>query len=102
MAKKARFGDWTKGEVRETTTWNVSYSVSFSDGKSTSGKVQVICHTREQAGKRVVSLIKRRDPQARVTVRRIWAIGETPGGLHLPSGLEWVDSEIEGKHKKPL
>lgn len=100
--KKARFGDWTEGEVRETTTFNVSYSVAFKDGKSTSGKVQVVCHTREQAGKRVTFLLKRRDPQARVTVRRIWELGKTPGGLHLPPGLEFVDDEIEGKHKKPL
>ena len=100
--KKARFGDWTKGVVRETTTFNVSYSVWFSDGQKASGKVQVVCHTREQAGERVVFMLKRRDPRARVQVRKIWEPGKTPGGLVLPSGLEFVDDEIEGKHKKPL
>lgn len=100
--KKARFGDWTEGVIRETTTFNVSYSAQFSDGKKASGKVQVVCHTREEAGERVVRILKRRDSRVRVQVRRIWEPGKTPAGLELPSGLEWVDDEIEGKHKEPL
>lgn len=100
--KKARFGDWTKGPVEENTTFNVSYRVWFSDGTKTSGKIQVICPTKEVAGQRVVRQLKRRDPRAEVEVRRIWEKGKTPGGLYLPSGYEFVDDEIEGKGKKPL
>ena len=102
MAKKARFGDWTKGDVRETTTFNVSYSLRFTDGKKTSGKVQVICETREQAGRRVQRMLRRNPRVEGITVKQIWEVGKTPGGLYLPPGIEFIDDEVDGKHKKPL
>jgi hypothetical protein len=100
VAKKARFGDWTKGEVRETTTFCVSYSVAFSDGtKSTSGTIKCVASSKEEAGEKCVRKLKRRDSRARVQIRRIWEPGMTPGGLYLPAGVEWVDDEVEGKGK---
>ena len=98
-----RWGDWQKGEFRPegTVKFNVSYSVAFPDGSTASGKVQIVCRTKEDAGERAVYMIKRREPRARVTIRRIWEQGKTPGGLYLPPGLEWIDDEVEGKGKVP-
>jgi hypothetical protein len=39
-------------------------------------------------------------PNAQVTIRRIWKPGQTPGGLYLPDGTEWIDDEVSGKGKK--
>lgn len=97
-----RFGDWGKGPETawESKLYNVSYSVRYRDGTVTSGKVQVrTAEGREAAGQRIVRQLKRPDPQAAVTIRFIWEPGRTPSGLYLPSRLEWIDDEIEGKHK---
>lgn len=98
-----RFGDWGKGEIRESERFFVSYSVAFADGTSTSGTVEIATKQgKEGAGKRCVKQIKRAHPDARVTVRMIWKKGMTPGGIHLPPGSEWIDDEVEGRRKKPL
>lgn len=97
-----RFGDWSKGpdSAWESKTYNVSYSVKYSNGTVTSGKVQVrTTGGKEAVGQRIVRQLKRRDPRAAVTVRFIWEPGRTPSGLFLPGRLEWIDDEIEGKHK---
>ena len=103
MAKRARFGDWTKGQPKDTETWNISYSWSDSENPEWkgSGKVQVASRSQRGAKVRIVKQIQRRFPHARVTIRRCWRPGQTPGGIWLPRGVDWIDDEVEGKGRTP-
>lgn len=101
MSKERTFGDWHKGEKKEAETFNVSYSYSDPDSQMSGARtIKVLTkHGREGAGQRVVRQLKRTMPNARVTIRRIWKPGQTPGGLYLPDGIEWIDDEVQGKGK---
>lgn len=95
------FGDWHKGEKKEAETFNVSYSYSDPEsGNSGARTIKVLTkHGKEGAGQRVVRQLKRSMPNARVTVRMIWKLGMSPGGLYLPDGIEWIDDWVDGKGK---
>ncbi len=95
------FGDWHKGEKKETEVFNVSYSYSDPDSGRT-GAQTIKIQTKEGkvgAGQRVVRQLKRTMPHAAITIRMIWKPKQTPGGLYLPDGIEWVDDEVKGKGK---
>jgi hypothetical protein len=99
MTKQRTFGDWHKGEKRDSEVFNVSYSYFDPDsGLNDSRTVKVVtCLGEKGAGQRVVRQIKRGRPRAQVTIKRIWRPGESPSGLELPKGTEWIDDETSGK-----
>jgi len=100
--KERTFGDWHKGKIGESEAFFVSYSYSDPDSNMTDSRtVKVLTKQgKKGAGERVVRQIKRRYPRARVTVRRIWKPGMSPGGIYLPPGFEWIDDGVKGKGKK--
>jgi hypothetical protein len=104
MAKKARFGDWTQGEVKETTPYHVSYRVVGPSGQRYQGTIGVVVRgPKEAAGKKVHDRLRKRWPERGFTIeiRSIWKPGETPSGLALPPGTVWVDDEVGGKKQNP-
>ena len=102
MAKKARFGDLTVGEVKEATAFNVSYSVVSGNRMKMSGTIGVVVKgDKEMAGKRGFKRLVKRWPEDSIRIRMIWKPGETPSGLVLPKGTAWVDDEVKGKKQNP-
>lgn len=98
-----RFGDWKKGPLKEAEKFNVTYSLGLPDGSSRSGRLAVVTKGgKKMAGQRVHDQLKRKWPQAQITIRFVWKDGMTPGGIWLPPGYEWIDDEIEGRRKEPL
>lgn len=100
MAKRARFGDWTKGIPTDVETWNVSYEFDVPGGPHDARTIKIKTDGgKRAAGRRVYWRLRKRFPSARITIRKLWREGETPSGLHLPKGYEWVDDEVGGKGK---
>ena len=95
MPGGGRFGDWGKGPAFEGEPWIVHYTmypptadITVASPEIQTGRIRMWCNSTEIAIERAKAVAARRGWT--ITIWNVYRPGRTPGGLHVPEGMEEI------------